>query len=108
MHRMYAIVEISLEMQELRMQKKLKVARQAAKDGTVPDGVSEDDLAKLADTLKTIEQTTELDIDLHRSADGGARSSSTSGTGQSGAATSEADALRRDIAERLGKLVPPS
>jgi hypothetical protein len=106
MHRLYSIMDISLEMTELRMQKKLKVSRELArsKDVTIPDGVSEEDLRQVANTMKNIEQAKELDPDLHRSDDGGERPAGA----EAGPAASEADAFRRDIAERLGKLVPPS
>jgi hypothetical protein len=106
MRRIYAIMDISLEMQELRMQKQLKVSRKIARSGddAVPPGVSDADLAQFANTLRAIEQGKELDPDLHRSTDGGARSAGV----QADPAASEADALRRDIAERLARLVPSS
>ena len=68
----------------------------------MPAGEVEEGMRQLATTMKTIEQATELDPDLHRSADGGAQSS------DAATRASEADALHREIAERLEKLVPPS
>ena len=70
---------------------------------TIPAGDDEKDMRQLATTMKTIEQATELDPDLHRSADGGATIQQTPQ-----ARASEADAFRREIAERLEKLIPPS
>ena len=104
MHRLYALMDYNLEMMELRMQKQLKEARKQArsKDGTLPAGVDEEGMRQLANTIKTIEQAKELDPDLHRSADGGARPA------DARAGASEAEAFHREIAERLGKLIPPS
>ena len=104
MHRLYALLDYNLEMMELRMQKQLKEARRHAgsNDDTLPAGVDEEGMRQLANTMKTIEQAKELDPDLHRSADGGERPAGA----QAGA--SEAEAFHREIAERLGKLIPPS
>ena len=104
MHRLYALMDYNLEMMELRMQKQLKEARKHARsnDGTLPAGVDEEGMRQLANTMKTIEQAKELDPDLHRSADGGARPEGAR------AGASEAEAFHREIAERLGKLIPPS
>ena len=68
----------------------------------MPAGDVEKDMRQLAATMKTIEQATELDPDLHRDADGGAKSS------DAATRASEADARRREIAERLEGLVPPA
>ncbi len=104
MHRLYALMGLSLEMTELRMQKQLKDARHQArkKDGKLPAAPGEEDMRQLAHTMKTIEQATELDPDLDRAADGGATQRDAEGR------ASEADAFRREVAERLEKLVPPS
>ena len=104
MHRLYALMDHSLEMMELRMQKQLKEARKHArsKDGKLPAGVDEEGMRQLANTMKTIEQAKELDPDLHRSVDGGARPAGAP------ASASETEAFHREIAERLGKLIPPS
>ena len=99
--RVYRVMDLNLSLMELRMQKQLKQAKKQ-KDGDMPAGDVEKDMRQLATTMKTIEQATELDPDLHRAADGGAKSS------DAATRASEADALRRDIAERLKNLIPPA
>jgi hypothetical protein len=99
--RLYTVMDLNLELMELRMHKQLKQAKKQ-KDGDTPAGDVEKDMRQLATTMKTIEQATELDPDLHRAADGGAKSSDAE------ARASEADAFRREIAERIEKLIPPS
>jgi hypothetical protein len=100
MHRLYRVMDLKLELMELRMQKQLKQAKK--KDGDIPATDDEKDMRPLATVMKTIEQATELDPDLDRAAGGGARGS------DSQARASEADAFRREIAERIEKLIPPS
>ena len=94
-------MDLNLSLMELRMEKQLKQAKKQ-KDGAMPAGDVEKDMRQLATTMKTIEQATELDPDLHRAADGGAKSS------DAATRASEADARRREIAERLEGLVPPA
>ncbi len=99
--RVYRVMDLNLSLMELRMEKQLKQARKQ-RDGEMPAGDLEKDMRQLAATMKTIEQATELDPDLHRAADGGAKSS------DAATRASEADARRREIAERLEGLVPPA
>jgi hypothetical protein len=99
--RVYRVMDLNLSLMELRMEKQLKQAKKQ-RDGDMPAGDVEKDMRQLAATMKTIEQATELDPDLHRSADGGARPEGAR------AGASEAEAFHREIAERLGKLIPPS
>jgi hypothetical protein len=99
--RVYRVMDLNLSLMELRMEKQLKQAKKQ-KDGDMPAGDVEKDMRQLAATMKTIEQATELDPDLHRSADGGARPA------DARAGASEAEAFHREIAERLEKLVPRS
>ena len=98
--RLYRVMDHNLELMEIRMHKQLKDAKR--KDAVIPAGDVEKDMRQLAATMKTIEQATELDPDLHRAADGGAKSS------DAATRASEADARRREIAERLEGLVPPA
>ena len=102
--RLYNIMDLKLELMELRMQQRIKQARTAAlsTDGVIPAGEDEAEQRQLATYIKTIEQTTELDPDRARDADGGATSRDAE------ARASEADAFRREIAQRIEKLVPPS
>jgi len=99
--RVYRVMDLNLSLMELRMEKQLKQAKKQ-RDGDMPAGDVEKDMRQLAATMKTIEQATELDPDLHRAADGGAKSS------DAATRASEADARRREIAERLEGLVPPA
>jgi hypothetical protein len=98
--RVYRVMKLNLELMELRMQKQLKDAK--SNEAAIPTGDAEKDIRQLASLMKTIEQTTELDPDRTRAADGGAKSSDAQ------ARASEADAKRREIAERLAGLIPPS
>ena len=98
--RVYRVMNLNLELMELRMQKQLKDAKK--RDADIPAIDAEKEMRHLAGVMKTLEQTTELDPDRTRAADGGAKSSDA----QSRA--SEADARRREIAERLAGIVPPS
>jgi hypothetical protein len=98
--RVYRVMNLNLELMELRMQKQLKDARK--KNADIPAIDAEKEMRQLASAIKTIEQTTELDPDRHAHADGGAKSS------DAAARASEADARRREIAERLEGIVPPT
>jgi hypothetical protein len=101
--RIYNIVDSKLELMELRMQKQLKQAKEAVKgDGDIPAGDEEQDTRHLATYIKTIDQATEFDPDRARDADGGADTTDIE------ARASEAEAFRREIAERLEKLIPPA
>lgn len=99
--RLFTVMDLNLELMELRMHKQLKQARKQ-KDGDIPAGDVEKDMRQLTTTMKTIEQATELDPDRAHDADGGAKSS------DAATRASEAEALRREIAERIEKLIPPS
>lgn len=98
--RLLAVMDLNLELMELRMHKQLQQARKS--DGAVPPGDTDKEMRQLAATMKSIEQMTELDPDRHRDADGGGKS------GDAAARASETDALRREIAERIEKLIPPA
>jgi hypothetical protein len=103
-HRVYALSDLNLQLTELRMRKQLKIAKRIAKadDDELPPAPREEDKQQVTDTVKTLEQTKELHTGLKRSAGGGARP----GGAEGGA--SETAAFHREIAERLGKVVPPS
>jgi len=105
--RLYSVMNLRLELMELRMQQQLKAAKKHTKskdktDGSEMPAAGEEDTRHLGVLLKTIEQATELDPDRDRNAEGGAKPAS------SETSASEADAFRREIAERLEKLVPPA
>jgi len=98
--RVYSVMNLNLALMELRMQKQLKDAKK--KDADIPAIDAEKEMRNLAGVMKTLEQTTELDPDRHAHADGGAKFS------DAAARASEADARRREIAERLEGIVPPA
>ena len=98
--RVYSVMNLNLALMELRMQKQLKDARK--KNADIPAIDAEKEMRQLATFMKTLEQTTELDPDRHAHADGGAKFS------DAAARASEADARRREIAERLEGIVPPA
>jgi hypothetical protein len=74
-----------------------------AEKGEAPEGMSDDELKRLGTFKKTIQEHTEFSPDTEPNA-GGAGSARAAGE----AAASEADVFRREIAERLEKLLPPS
>jgi len=96
-HHLFRILEMKLKMMELRMRKQLEDAEQG-RDAAV-DG--DKDMRDLDTLIKTIDQVTELDPDLDRNGAAG---------GQQGGdpRASAADAFRREVAERIEKLVPPA
>jgi hypothetical protein len=99
--RFYRVVDLSLELVELRMQKKLKNAKKrGGRDVLAVD--TEDNLRPVTAAMKGLDNVKELDPDFNRPADGGPASLDPD------AAASQADAFRREIAERLEKLLPPS
>jgi hypothetical protein len=102
--RVYNIMDLKLELMELRMHQRVKQARAAAQstDEPIPAGDDESEQRQLDTYIKTIEQTTELDPDRVRHVNGGAA------TADAEARASEADAFRREIAQRIEKLIPPS
>jgi|EndMetStandDraft_5_1072996.scaffolds.fasta_scaffold94963_1 transposase len=96
--RIIKIIELDLRMMEQRMLKRLQDA-----DAGPAEGLSNDELKRLGTLKQTIQEHTEFSPDTEPTAGG-------AGTARSAdqAATSEADVFRREIAERLEKLLPPS
>ena len=74
-----------------------------AEKGEAPEGMSDDELKRLGTFKKTIQEHTEFSPDTEPNA-GGAGSARAAGE----AAASEADVFRREIAERIAKLIPPT
>ena len=97
--RIIKIIELDLRMMEQRMLKRL----QRTDDAGPAEGLSNDELERLGTLKQTIQEHTEFSPDTEPTAGG-------AGTARSAdqAATSEADVFRREIAERLEKLLPPS
>jgi hypothetical protein len=98
-HRIIKILDLDLKIMELRMLKRLG----AAETGEAPEGMSDEELKRLGAFKKTIQEHTEFSPDTEPTAGGAGRAKSADQT-----ATSEADVFRREIAERLEKLLPPS
>src|SRR5262249_29378065 len=98
--RVYRVMNLNLELMELRMQRHLKDAKK--KNADIPAIDADKEMRNLAGVMKTLEQTTELASDRHARTDGGAKST------DAAARAYEADARRREIAERLEGLVPPA
>jgi hypothetical protein len=93
------ILDLDLKIMELRMQKRLS----DAETGAAPEGMSDDELKRLGTFKKTIQDHTEFSPDTEPSAGAAGRASA---IGR--AAASEADVFRREIAERIAKLIPPA
>lgn len=115
--RLYRVIECKIKMMELRMIKQLQ-AHEDAPDGTVPPAPGKDERDSFAALIESINQVTEMAAEPAPVADGRRRSAvpvnpeltalSDDIDPEGLAAASEKDALRRDIAERLAKLFPPS
>ncbi len=98
--RFYRVMDLNLELMELHMKKKVKDAKKRGGDVAAID--AEKHMRPMTAAMKGIDQVKELDPDFNRPADGGPTSIDPA------TAASEADAFRREIAERLEKLIPPS
>jgi hypothetical protein len=99
--RLFRILDIELVLVELRMLKRLQEARNN-KDAPITS--SGEDLRSAQAVMKAAAEATETkpDTDLKSRAGSGAGGKSRS------KAASEADVFRREIAERLEKLIPPA
>jgi uncharacterized protein YjcR len=97
--RLFSVIDTRLAIMEHRMHKQLE---RIEADSDAPAAGEEADTSQLGTLIKTIDQVMELDPDLARAAEGGAKST------DSDAHASEADAFRREIAERIEKLIAPS
>jgi hypothetical protein len=120
--RLYKVVEFKIRMMELRMYKQLQAQLEAHgrdADGSVPPPPSKDERESFAALIDSINQVTEMASEPALAADGRRRTATgainpelialSSDIDPDGlAAASEKDALRRDIAERLAKIFPPS
>jgi hypothetical protein len=120
--RLYKVIECKIKIMELRMIKQLQAHLQSDgcdPDGTVPHAPAKDERESFAALIESINQVTEMASEPAPAADGRRRAATgainTELTALSSdiepdglAAASEKDALRRDIAERLAKIFPPS
>jgi len=98
--RYYRVMNLNLELMELHMKKQVKDAK---KRGANPASIDPDkNMRPMTAVTKSLSQAKELDADLDRAAGGGPTASNP------GSAASEEEALRREIAERLEKLIPPA
>ena len=97
--RILRILDLDLLIMEQRMQKRLN----AAKDAEEPEGMSREEVERLGTFKKTIQDHTEYAPDTDRAVRGAAHRAATAET-----LASEADVFRRELAERIAKLIPPS
>jgi hypothetical protein len=113
--RLFRIIEIQIQMLELRMMKDME-AQQKALDAGEPPPPMEDRRENFAALIELINHVTEMASEPASAADGRRKPAINPDlTALSGeidpaalAAASEKDALRRDLAERLGALFPKS
>jgi hypothetical protein len=98
--RIYRIADVKLKILELRVRKQLESAVQGDGDLTL----NEQDTSDIASLIKTIEQATELEADVNPNAGGAAGGRSADAEGRASAAES----FRREIAQRIETLIPPS
>ena len=114
--RLYGVFELEIRMKELSMKKRLQSYRQAS-PGAEPPVVTEEERASFASLIQQINQVTEMASEPAPAADGRRKSASInpeltalSDDIDAGAldAASEKDNLRREIADKLDKMLPPS
>ena len=112
--RLYTYVELQITMMELRMKKRLD-AYANAPAGTELPPFTKSDVDEFAALIQQIHQVTEMASEPASAAAGGRKSATnpeltalSSDLDADGLAiASEKDHFRRDIAEQLGKLLPP-
>ena len=98
--RYYRVMNLNLELMELHMKKQVKDAKKPGADLASFD--PDKHMRPVTAVAKSLSQAKELDSDLDRAAGGGPTSSNLD------SAASEEEAFRREIAERLEKLIPPA
>jgi hypothetical protein len=116
--RLYKVIECKIKIMELRMTRQLQAHEAAPGDAVLP-APTKDERDSFAALIESINKVTEMASEPAPAADGRRRAATgainTELTALSSdiepdglAAASEKDALRRDIAERLAKIFPPS
>jgi hypothetical protein len=98
--RIYRIVDMKLKILELRVRKQLESAVQGDGDLTLDEQFTSD----IASLIKTTEQATELEADVNPNAGGATGGKSADAE----ARASAAESFRREIAQRIETLIPPS
>ena len=101
--RILRILDLDLKIMERRMEKRLDAADKADKNAADPEGMSKEEIERLGTFKKTIQDHTEYAPDTDRAVRGAAHRAATAET-----LASEADAFRRELAERIAKLIPPT
>ena len=101
------ICDLELSIMEKRMEKRLAAGDTAdtlSSDADVPK-----EMARVRDIFKAIAELTELAPDTEPAAGVGGKSESGAGPGAGASSeSSEVDVFRREIADRLEKLLPPA
>ena len=113
--RLYSLLDLRIRMMELQMKKQLD-AYQQTPAGAEPPAVTKDERASFAALIESINQITEMASEPASAADGGRKyainpelTALSEDIDPDGLAiASEKDALSREIAERLAKLLPPA
>ncbi len=114
--RLYSVMDIEIRTTELRMKRQLDAYEQSP-DGPAPRAVTKAERESFAALIETINKVTEMASEPALAADGRRKSATlnpelTALSDDLDAAAvdaaSQKDQLRRDIADRLEKLVPPS
>jgi hypothetical protein len=113
--RLYTYVEFKIMMMELRMKKRLEIYAKSSRKGEPPP-FTKADSDELSAVIQHINQVTEMASEPASAAAGGRKSATnpeltalSSDIDADGLAiASEKDRFRRDIAEQLGKLLPPA
>ena len=109
--RAFRICELELSIMEKRMKKRLEQAsaEQGSGEPQPADAADHTETDRIQAIFKTIDDMTELEAGTDPTA-GGRGKSESGGNAGSGAdsESSEVDAFRREIAERLERLLPPA
>jgi hypothetical protein len=115
--RLYTVIEFRIRMMELRMQKQLQ-GYENDPDGSIPPAPTKDERDSFAALIDSIDKVTEMASAPAPAANGRRKSAipvnpELAALGDDVdpdglAVASEKDALRREIAERLEKIFPPS
>jgi len=112
--RLFSVIAVRIRIMELQMHKQLEAYQNSAA-GTEPPVTASDQRDTLAALIESINQVTEMASEPAPTADGRRRTANPELTALSSdidpaglAIASEKDALRAELAERLGKLFPRS
>jgi Helix-turn-helix domain len=98
--RLYSAIDTKLSLMERRMQQQLDTLDADPGAPAIPAVDAEREARAIGTLIRNLDKVTEFAAELDRTASGGP------GTTDAAALASEADAFRREIAQRLAKLIP--